>query len=300
MFQLFSNTFIVPSEKRIKCCGSSPEKVDLAYLVSCAKQSGTLTIEHVSKLDFVTLVLDYYTELYPAAPVSAIEKLYSLTMSRASLLPMAMSDLKSIDFPAFPSERYIGQRLNRGLIDAELRKIVPLEYLLADFLNNGTHTATFLADFKVFLFNCLRQTINEIRQEILYKVYHIHRLAPDLDRTVPLHKALASHPKLRFLVQSNYFYPREVQELYDEFVFLYQQGYGIASLDHTMQSKFLSIVLEATESSDVSKFIHEDVVRPFSIFFSTNTFTERNNPFIVDYFYELKRTNDLSLNHYIL
>jgi len=299
-FQLFKNTFIVPSEKRVKCCGDSPERVDLPYLVSCAKMQGTTVVEYVSKLDFVTLVLDYFTELYPTAPVSAIEKLYSLTMSRASLLPMSLSDLKTVDFPAFPSEAYAGQRKHLGLIDLELRKMLPLEHLLGDFLNQGTYSTMFLIDFKAFLYKCLRQTITEIRQEILYKVYHIHRVVPDLDRSLPLGKAIAAHPKLRFLSQMNHFNPREVQSFYDEFVFLYQQGYGLSSLDHTMQSKFLDIVLEASESEDVSKFLYDDVARPFSIFFSTNTFAERNNPFIVDYFYELKRNNDLALNHYRL
>ena len=300
MFQLFKNTFIVPSQHRVKCCRDSPEKVTLEYLVSCAKMPGATTVEYVSKLDFVTLVLDYFVELYPAAPVSAIEKLFSLTTSRASLLPMTFSDLQTLDFPQFPVPEYIGQRRPLNIIDTSMRESVPLEYLLADHLNDGLYSGVFLGEFAEFLRNCLRQTIQEIKQEILYKVYHIHRLAPDLDRSLPLHRAIAAHPKLRFLTSGGGYNPRDVREIYDEFVFLYQQGYGITSLDHTMQSKFLDLVLEATESKDVGMYLRDDIQRPFSVFFSTNTFTERNNPFVVDYFYELSRTKDATLNHYRL
>lgn len=301
MFQLFKNVFIYPSQKRIPCCVDSPENINLDWLLFCARQPSMSTVEQVSKLDYMTLILDYFIELYPQASSQAIEKLFTLSLSRTSLLPMRFSDLETLDFPQFPVHEYIAQKKAENMIDGELRKVVPLEFLLADHLNHGKYDDVFVSEFMNFLRICLRQTVQEIRQEILYKVYHIHRLAPDLDRNLPLDHAIAKHPKLRFLLDRNNTYnPRDVLTLYEEFVDLYKRGYGITSVESTMQGKFLSLVVDALESKDPCRCLSDDIKRPYSVFFSTNTFTEKNNPLIVDYFYDLVRTNSEMLKQYRL
>jgi len=167
-------------------------------------------IVYANRLDFCTLVVKYFKELYPTISDENLKKLYHLTTDRIgttygffyNVSKRAVLAYRSLAVADMELDLIVKNTQHEGILTDEMKAQVPFEFHYADYRIHGkssTFHAQYVSTLKYQLLdNFRRDVILEIKDALLSRLSEFYKYFPNVERRTTLMETLQD-PQFEFL-----------------------------------------------------------------------------------------------------
>jgi hypothetical protein len=308
VFHLFRNTYL-----DIQGASSPPgyksQTADHFTINDVASlKSNDKIIYYVPKFTFTKVVIEYIKELFATANPFLVKEIHSIIMARMTYQLAYLTDNQTrntyidCNLPTDSVNVLIEITKYRGLFEGDFKRHIGIEWLLCDYFNQGIYSDEFQKRFRELLVKNIVYSVQEIKHEMLYKVFNLPKMYLNYDTVEEL---FSKDMGVQFLFDPNLnnsthlmtrYKIEDIADLFHTFTKLYNKGYDKAKYQEmTLLSLFLHKANACLQNGSCDALMKEEIQRDFSIIFGHHRFMRKMNCLLIDWIYKQKREKNPDL-----